>query len=167
MNKAIKLSILLIVFSFSLFAQQISETQKFPVRAQVDVGSIESDYLFNVQLIEAPKPGANAYSSYLQKIKSQIPAKIKSTDKGFSYRNETPSPIALYGYNGNSWNGHVPNDNDLAISNGGKIVSVTNSVIYFYENDSQIHAPISLETFASSFNLPHGKFDPKVLYDPN
>ena len=166
MVRVIKLSILCIAISVDLFAQKVSEIQKFPLHSTVNVSGIESDFLFNVQLIEAPKPGSNAYSSYLKSVKAQIPPKIKSGTNSKKYRSELPEPIQLYGYNGNAWNGHVPNDNDLAISNDGKIVSVTNSIIYFYENDQQIHSPISLDTFASSFNLPHGKFDPKVLYDP-
>ncbi|MFC2113879.1 T9SS type A sorting domain-containing protein [Bacteroidota bacterium] len=131
------------------------------------MGDIQNDFLFNIQLIEAPATNSDAELSYLNKIKSQIPPKTKGTVSSFPYRATIEKPLFIQGFEGNFFNGHVPNDNDLAISNDGIIVSVTNSVIYFFKGDSQIHAPISLDTFAASFNLPHGKFDPKILYDPN
>jgi hypothetical protein len=165
MKKYFALFVLIISVSLGLQAQQQSEFNKYPLHAKVNISAIESDYLFNVQLIEAPKP--DGQPDYLQKVKAQIAKKTDNRTNEPAIRSAVEKPISLYGYNGNGWNGHVPNDNDLAISNEGKIVSVTNSVIYFYENDSMIHPPISLDTFASSFNLPHGKFDPKVLYDPN
>ncbi|MEZ5014183.1 MAG: hypothetical protein R2794_07815 [Chitinophagales bacterium] len=60
----------------------------------------------------------------------------------------------------------VPNDNDLAISNGGKIISVINSSIYIYDMDGTFLQTLSLAAFADTLDIPDIKFDPKVVYDP-
>lgn len=70
-------------------------------------------------------------------------------------------------FEGQKPNGY-PNDNDMAISNAGKIVSVSNSILYVYDqNGGNPLAVTSLSALgdaggAGSFT----KFDPKVIYDP-
>ena len=67
---------------------------------------------------------------------------------------------------GNSYDG-IPTDNNIAISNDGNIISVSNSTIYTYKypNDTVIRA-ISLEAFTDTTLPVLNKYDPKVLYDP-
>ena len=64
----------------------------------------------------------------------------------------------------------TPNDNDIAISNGGKIVSVTNSSLYMYNDTGFAIAQKSLSYFAkqlSTTKLPLNRtYDPRVIYDP-
>ena len=77
------------------------------------------------------------------------------------------APLLQRNFQGNSYDGSTPNDNDLAISNDGKLVSVINSSIYIYDVDADselVH--FNLGDFADTLKLPQHKFDPKVIYDP-
>jgi len=66
----------------------------------------------------------------------------------------------------------TPPDNAMAISNGGKIVTIDNSTIEFYNDNG---SPIMtdeyhddwLSSVASSLSLTAGTFDPRVIYDPD
>jgi len=137
----------------------------FTLGSEVNVSQIPSDDYFQMSVIEAPVPGG-IQKTELEKIKQSIPPKLyqSAIERGTS---ALEKPILYYNYEGNRHQGHVPNDNHLAVSNEGKIISVTNSIIYFYQNDSQIHAPITLDTFGAGIYLPHGKYDPRVIYDLN
>jgi hypothetical protein len=75
----------------------------------------------------------------------------------------------LAGFEGNAYNHIIPNDNDIAISDSGLIVSVINSTIYMYDavNQSQLMAA-SFDYFLLDlgFNSANDfKFDPRVIYD--
>ncbi|MEY3442038.1 MAG: hypothetical protein RLZZ519_319, partial [Bacteroidota bacterium] len=61
----------------------------------------------------------------------------------------------------------VPNDNDMAISNGGKIISVINSNIYMHDEfGASLQANLSLNAWSAPLGLTGSKFDPRALYDP-
>jgi len=140
-----------------------SSTFQIPLQRTLNVSGINNDLYFQLTTIEAPNNFDN--SGELSRIKNTLPSKIYSSTVERS-ANIAEKPIVLTNFEGNQFHGHVPNDNHLAVSNGNKIISVTNSIIYFYENDSQIHEPVSLDTFGASIVHPHGKYDPRVIYDP-
>lgn len=76
---------------------------------------------------------------------------------------------------GNGYDGGIPNDNSIAISEGGIVVSVTNSRIHVYDEDGSLKSQVAMGAFAFQTGVtPVGttiggglKFDPKVTYDPN
>ena len=73
------------------------------------------------------------------------------------------------GFNGNPYNNRVPNDNTLAISNDGIIVSGINSRFIFYNtNNDSILEQGSLHTLTTGFPQLNtvSKYDPKFIYDP-
>ena len=116
--------------------------------------------------LEAPAPGGESYRSHLMELKATIGAPKKSVQaKRSSYW--VPKPTVHKSFAGNTFNGSIPNDNDVAISNGGKLVSVKNTDINFYDipGDS-LDDNITLQSFSTSLGLSHSKYDPKVRYDP-
>ncbi|MCH8905130.1 MAG: T9SS type A sorting domain-containing protein [Bacteroidetes bacterium] len=77
-------------------------------------------------------------------------------------------PLILRGFTSSAFDHGVPNDNHLAISNDSMLISVFNSWIEIFnvKQDSMIKK-VSLGAFSSSLGISGGKFDPKVVYDPN
>ena len=69
---------------------------------------------------------------------------------------------------GNPWGLSTPNDNDMAISNAGMLISVINTNIFVRNTVTNVNSPIkSLAAFTTPVNSLHQEFDPKVIYDPN
>ncbi len=139
---------------------------KYPLAGEVNVPEINTELFFSVQPLEMPAPGSGSYRAYLMKLKQNMPAKIYGS--GTHSRKSGPAaPHLKSNFEGNLFNGHVPNDNDLAVSNDGRILSVVNSSLYFFNRDSMTAKAISLSSFAGAFPQTEGKYDPKVLYDPD
>jgi hypothetical protein len=162
---------ILVTFFFGLFQisfcqndfnYKVSTIQIIPRAAIVNPKNVKEDWYAKLQILDKANP--EMYRSELQKIKSGLPLK-----KLVSYAapvSTISQPVKKTGFEGNRFNNSVPNDNDLAISNNSKIVSVINSTINFYAPDSSLLDTISLQGFATDLKLPEGKYDPRVLYDP-
>lgn len=74
-------------------------------------------------------------------------------------------PVMLNNFTANNAQG-TPNDNHIAISNDGKIVSVVNTNFRVYnETGTQLQTK-SLSLFANSLGLLASISDPRVVYDP-
>ncbi len=163
---------LAILFSgTAIFAQQQisrSPLQQFPVAAQVVMREIHDDFNPQLQHLEMPAPGSESYRRHLIDLKSALYDGNKFQPTGYK-NNATASlsaPEVLAGFEGNIMGSSVPNDNDMAISNNGDIISVINSSIYFYDNTNTLLFYTSLAAFSDTLDIPDAKFDPKVLYDP-
>ncbi|MEM7040751.1 MAG: hypothetical protein AAF570_27565, partial [Bacteroidota bacterium] len=77
------------------------------------------------------------------------------------------APIIGRNFEGNLAGNSVPNDNSMAISNGGKIMSCINTNILGYDlNEDTIQFNESLAAWAFPLLISGSKFDPKVVYDP-
>lgn len=141
-------------------AQQVFDLQ-IPPAGQQNVRAITEDFFPQLQTIEMPSP-----SQYAR----------PDRDRSFSGRTQQDSLVQLgqadapqitTNFNGNLYNFRTPNDNDLAIANNGQLVSVTNSIIYFYDGpNGQFQKTTSLAGFSSSLGFTESKYDPKVVYDP-
>lgn len=78
-----------------------------------------------------------------------------------------PKPILGQSFFGNPWGVSTPNDNDMAISDSGMVVSVVNTNIYIKDIKTNSVSPNkSLAAFTTPVNGRHEEFDPKVIYDP-
>ena len=137
---------------------------------------------FNAKLLnmEAPSPDGDSYRAFLmrQKIKSRklfpvqenvSPSKSKKTaaqpilGKGFSkYTTLVNGAVVDY-------SGGIPNDNALAVSNDGMVLSGVNSVIWAYDlnTDTTVFNKhiMSLRSVGNGANS-NNYFDPKLIYDP-
>ncbi len=171
--------ILLLVFTIQAQAQQRNYSYKVHTpttkytATTVNPSTITVDYKPTIQNIEAPKPGTQTGRAELQFLKETMP-EFKTTGAEVSTFNAATPTIAR-SISANSFNNRVPNDNDMAISNDGKIISVINSTIFVYDlNTDTTTLSISLEAFTDtlgptgdSLSIVGSKFDPKVLYDPD
>lgn len=121
-----------------------------------------------VQRIEAPVPGGDSYRDFLRELKKDInrSGSQKRTGGGTAILGIANKPVFVDGFEGNSQGG-IPNDNDVAISNDGQLISVINSRIMFYDtNLDSILSEVSLMDFASTLGITPRMYDPKVAYDP-
>ena len=165
-----------LIFTFS--ATQVNaqksnitfEKQYFTISkaAVTNVSDIKEDFFPSLQLIDAPQPGGENYNKKLDEIKAKIVQKQISQDH-FSRRGTTADTVLIgKSFTANEPTG-APNDNSLAISNGGWIVSVVNSAIYMLnvEDEGTNNTPIeiSLRAFSESLGTHNNAFDPKVIYD--
>lgn len=160
------------IFLFSIItlnAQRKNELQVIKM-GTVNPKAISEDWMVRVQNLESPSPDGTSFRAELQRRKLLIdqlyPRKNKTTP---SQRLSSTPPVAGRMMEGNLAANSTPNDNALAISNDGLLISAINSNLIFYdiENDSLL-ASMTLATFATNGGLSttNSKYDPKVLYDP-
>jgi hypothetical protein len=89
----------------------------------------------------------------------------KTTQPQFRKRSNTPAPLIVKGAQGNPASG-IPNDNDIAVSNGGKVISVVNSNLRVYDDTLKVLHNRTLTALVSSVGVYSWISDPRVIYDP-
>ncbi len=91
--------------------------------------------------------------------------KASGTTAGSARTGQAPAPVMLTNFAANNAQG-TPNDNHIAVSNEGKVVSVVNTNFRVYnESGIQLQSK-TLTTFANSLGMFTAISDPRVLYDP-
>lgn len=158
-----------LVVSKSSVAQQ----QYFPIplSATQIVSEINNDW--NPSLISLDREAGDEFmdAKILEERKEQLQKRIDQNYSGSSgessIRDELDTPFVWRNFQGNLYNYSVPNDNDIAVSNSGYVVSVMNSTIFMYDlNMDTAIKYISLDAFATSLGNVNDKYDPKAIYDP-
>ena len=76
------------------------------------------------------------------------------------------APMLVNDFPGNTFNNWTPPDNGIAVSDAGRIVSVTNSSIRIMEPNGNLLLEDDFSDYLSFMNLSGGYFDPRVIYDP-
>lgn len=156
-----------ISISISIQAQYKQHKFQIPLGTVVNVEAIEEDWQPSLQNLEMPKPGSPSTRAELMRIKEENEKRFPRKNTVTSSRSSINPPGVMKNFIGNPYNNRVPNDNDLAISNAGQLISVINSTIYIYDvNTDSILRTFTLDAFAQTLGLPHSKYDPKVVYDP-
>ena len=154
----------LVTLTTLAFAQK-SKVMSFPKASTIIASEITEDWNPVVQNLEAPIPGGDSYRSYLQELKQNLPAPTR--EPMGAQRSSYAPPTLVSGFDGNPFTTSVPNDNDVAISNDGKVLSVINVSVYAYDaSTGQTLFNSSLQAFSASLGLPQSKYDPRVMYDP-
>ncbi|HNF70928.1 MAG TPA: T9SS type A sorting domain-containing protein [Chitinophagaceae bacterium] len=96
--------------------------------------------------------------------KKEVYGLIPSRTQKSKTRNAAPS-IGV-NFKGNVLNSFTPNDNSIAVSNGGRVVSCINEGIAYYDTSGNVLMPqITWTDFVNNASLNQGKYDPRVLYD--
>ncbi len=116
---------------------------------------------------EQPKPASN-YGNRKEHL--NLLRKEKQQQKKLPLQNSSrgaipPPPVMLNNFSANTAQG-TPNDNHIAISNNGKIVSVVNTNIRIYNDTGTQLLSRGLGAFANALGLIQNISDPRVLYDP-
>ncbi|MEX0967445.1 MAG: T9SS type A sorting domain-containing protein [Bacteroidia bacterium] len=151
------------------FTYKQSEIMTAKPMGQVNVAAITDDFRPRLYNLEAPVPGSKSYRAWLMEHKKQIGPKLRSipSDKTLL---DKPEATQLRNFEGNLFNLNdpgAPNDNHIAISNEGKIVSVINKSIYVFDTLGNMLQSVSLHAFSDTLGLSNDKYDPRVIYDPN
>jgi hypothetical protein len=149
-------------FSGFVFSQANTQTFNFPRAAVTSPSFPKPDYAAKLFCTEKPVPvGVQKTKNIYQK---------KGIQNAPERAAAPPLPPMVRGkhFLGNAFGNSTPNDNDLAISNAGKIVSVINTNLFFYDAiaDSVLGTQ-SYDAFTDALGIYEDVFDPKVIYDPN
>jgi hypothetical protein len=165
MSHKISIAIIASILSLSSFAQvSVVRNQTAPLSKVLDFKSlIQDDWDPTITVIkEMPKPASdfgNKKAFLEQKRSTAIPSKA-------SQRSQKPDgPLMGTNFTANTSQG-VPNDNDIAISDAGKIISVVNTNLRVYSDTGTMQLALSLAQFANSLGSFQVISDPRVSYDP-
>ncbi len=160
---------LLIALSFNKYTQaQTIERFEVQKRGTYTFEDLTPSWHANIFSREAPYPGSDSYRNYIHQLKQlrysdESSSAVKTIKTSKKINNE--QAIYSLGFEGNLFGG-IPNDNDIAISNEGIIVSVSNSDMYVYDESGVVLLDVGLDEFADSLGLLANSYDPKVIYDP-
>ncbi|MDP3567274.1 T9SS type A sorting domain-containing protein [Sediminibacterium sp.] len=163
--KFIYSSLFLACLIFSSNAQE-TKTKKtsftFKKEAVVNLSSNQPDYSPKLLLREMPKQRSEKIETY------NYPEDYKTNQANKMAAAILPTLSIGQSFVGNPWGLSTPNDNDMAISNSGMVISVINTNIFVRNTVTNVSSPIkSLALFTTPINNLHQEFDPKVMYDPN
>lgn len=124
------------------------------------------DYNPKLTLIQSAAPLPLSETKQLKKTLDAQRASHPSVKQKNSFNKATaPTPQLLANFSGNSVQS-TPNDNDIAISNGGKIVSVANTNMAVYDSTGKMLYQRSLSAFGNILGDLDRTYDPRVIYDP-
>lgn len=156
------------------FAQQmVSEHQTkiivTPRQATVNLMQIKDDYFPKLQYMEMPRPGIATEEDNAEMLaaKARIYPNPNAAQPAYKQSATLKYPVKVRDFEGNTYDGGVPDDNHIAISDSGRIVSVMNSSLNIYDTLGNLIKSASLDAFSQGLGLTEGKYDPKVLYDPD
>lgn len=163
----------LLLFSISIISmaqnQPVKTSGKAPLKSKMNFADTTlKDYdpkIININ--ESPLPSAE-YGNKKQILNQRrAELKKKSTIDAASERVKStlPPPNLIKGFTGNNGNS-VPLDNDIAVSNGGYVISVVNSNIRCYDDTGTLIFSKSLKTLDSVIQSFTYISDPRVIYDP-
>jgi hypothetical protein len=157
------IGILIFNFSTLIVLAQSQKHFRFQKSASIRFDTISVDFMPGLLIREMPKHGADKVEHYV------YPERNQATQKSQSVQSSTLSNMAIgHSYFANPWAISTPNDNDVAISDSGFVVSVINTNIHIRNIVTNTTYQVkSLAAFTSPVNLLHQEFDPKVLYDPD
>jgi hypothetical protein len=167
MNRSLPFSLaILFLFSFLGLDAQIQQDVKsfvFPLVGKSTPREFKKDAFPNIEYL-APLPGGTQAQSYMEKVKSSYPERIFPQEK--LYKGTLGAPSSLQNFEGNRYPTGAPNDNDMAISNGGKIVSMVNTTVSVFDTSGTLLKTWSFAKFTDTLKNYSGKYDGRVLYDP-
>jgi hypothetical protein len=162
----------LIFAGLSAFAQTQSSF-RFPCAGVSAPVNEHQDW--NPTLIIAEEDDEFAYEN-TDAIKDSLTNLYKNnhTSSAQTQRNSNPAvatvpaaPILNRNFSANAFNNSTPNDNNIAVANNGHLISVQNSNVFRRNTNTATNLGTqSLAAWASALGNPNGKYDPKVLYDP-
>lgn len=99
-------------------------------------------------------------------MEKKYPRKSNTTTAKIKRNTDTLNPLIMF--DANPFNGGVPLDNDIAVSNSNIVVSVSNSQVRAYDGftGTMIYNK-TLSSIAQPIGSLASKFDPKIVYDPS
>jgi len=157
--------------SINIFAQDVHYF-KIPLAGTSLQGTGKEDWNPTLQNLEMPSVNPGSERWHIKHLKDSLAQLYCKADHRFignesSRMTAAPAPYLNRNFQGNTYNYSVPNDNDVAVSNSGKMISVQNTTLFKYDlNSNTATGTQSLSAFSSVLKNPNVCFDPKVIYDP-
>ncbi len=168
-----KLISLLFILNQLYIISQNSTIVKPIAFSQISLSDHFDKWQVNLQNKQMPNPDGESEKDRLLKLKQTLSIKYPRKNNGLTSKSSSsnaPEIIIENGFQGSQYNNRVPNDNTLAISNDGIIVSGINSKFFFYDtNNDSILEEGTLHSFTTGFPQFNtvSKYDPKFIYDPD
>ncbi len=164
------ISFLLVFIPFINQAQVItSPVQHFPLRKVIRL-SEDLDTWFPVLLNQnLPKPHPGEDRQKAEETRQYLTAKYPENKNVVTAQRTVSASAPLIGRNftGNGFNYFLPNDNDLAVSNGDYVTSIGNTTVAHRNlTTNQTYGSFTLHSMCTALGLPSEEFDPKIVYDP-
>ncbi len=168
--KRIGIIALLVFLSSSLFAQNYRKTNlSSPLKATINLKDNPAVF-YNPSLVHLDQHPVPYYTDFgnkkalAQKRRAETLAKLQPHNTSNKTQGIAPDPVIDTGWLANA--GGTPMDNDIAISNDGKLISAVNSNIYVYNTNGTllgIRNIVNIVPFLGQFDRVS---DPRLLYDP-
>ncbi|CAG5082506.1 T9SS type A sorting domain-containing protein [Parvicella tangerina] len=169
-----------LILTLTLLAASVlsaQTVQQFAITksGKVIPSAVEEKWNANLQHMEMPSVNGSGEKAKLLRMKQEQQKKYprKSTTLTTKdFNNSLGSNVfsSVEGFEGNDYNNRVPNDNTIAISNDGILVSAINSKYLVYDTQADTTMEIGyLNQMVTPFGIPasRSKYDPKLTYDPN
>jgi hypothetical protein len=169
--KVLIIAIILPLFSFVLYGQDPMQ-KRFTLKAGTTVNMKDSHVQLNptIKVRKLPKPHPGTDRLTIEKVTTELSGYRLRRASGTGQQQRSAaadSLVVLRNFNGNQFNGFVPNDNDMAISNHDEVCSVANTTIVSKDQVNNVqYGSYTLHFISQSLGLQNEEFDPKVLYDP-
>ncbi len=162
---------IIVLLSFTFSNAQVTVTKDLPVYKSWKINFSSSDNSLELSRLKnseaAPKPFMRS-----EKVKQKLDAKRQRTriqpKAGYITSKEDVAPEVATDFNGKpiGWAG-IPNDNTMAISNDGIIISAINNTVTILNEEGERLGFRSLYGMtANQLGLLDRFYDPKVTYDP-
>ena len=139
-----------------------------PLRDQVNISQLPEDLMptmRNVTKIHAPVTNADKTAFQLEKERANTAFldMVQNDPVDHSTRGDAPNPLVLNTFEANPFNSGWPNDNDMAVSPSGFIVSTTNTLFRVYDPNGRLLRTSTLDALGGSAdNIPGNDFNFKV-----
>ncbi len=140
-----------------------------PLKSTINLEQKSADPDVHLLRRELPKPnpGVDKQTARNAKAALEYYRRDNSSNQGYKSGSIATAPVMYRNFLGNGFNGYVPNDNDIAVSNGDMVCSVSNSNIWSRNlTTNMTYGSFSLHSISTSLGLQQEEFDPKVFYDP-
>ncbi|MCE2787824.1 MAG: T9SS type A sorting domain-containing protein [Bacteroidota bacterium] len=124
------------------------------------------DFGPKLQLIKSALPSPlTQLQKNKQLVDMQREQKARSISPASFGKTSAPIPSVVGGFDGNITQG-TPNDNDIAISDSGMIVSVVNQNLFMYNQQGALLKAPTLSFFSKPLGTLNRTYDPRIIYDP-
>jgi len=162
------LTSLLIFVGLPIFAQT-KTTGKSTPPLQINLSdSALIDYnpaLFELDKQPIPSADYGNKKAQLLQQRMQLTPTATPAQKKNAGRAAAVNPVVQIEWIGNNASG-APSDNDIAVSDSGKVVSVVNTNFQVYSDSGALLLNRSLSVLANQIGFYSKMSDPRVLYDP-
>jgi hypothetical protein len=164
------IALLVIAISLSVYAQnttvQVDRNGAAPLAKSINFSdpALQDWDPFVLTITEGPKEDED-YIPEKEIVDQRRAQHVRINTQNNARGTTPPAPIMLNNFTANTAQG-TPNDNHVAVSDSGIVVSVVNSNIRVYNDTGLVLMSKGLSSFAFSLGILQNISDPRVIYDP-